>query len=301
MVDILTTCLQLKYQQTLHYEKGFYMIYKDKSVLLATKHNKEQVIEPVFREKLACNLCVEYIDTDQFGTFTGEVPRPLSPYETCVLKAKQAAKEKNYALSMASEGSFGPQPLNPFIPYAHEIMVFVDLENDWVISEQLVTFNTNYKMITFDQDTQLDSFLKSVHFPSHALTLQSSDRKDTLQKGIRCHHTLQTSLELGFKKYNDLFLATDMRAMMNPTRMNTLAELAEKLAIRINQGCPQCGTPGFGFKSVSGHLPCGLCGDETKMYQYEHWGCIRCDYQDQRSRSDQLEVADPTHCDYCNP
>ena len=40
MVDILTTCLQLKYQQTLHYEKGFYMIYKDKSVLLATKHNQ---------------------------------------------------------------------------------------------------------------------------------------------------------------------------------------------------------------------------------------------------------------------
>lgn len=277
------------------------MIYKDKFVLLASKHRKEQAIEPIFREKLGCNLCVEDIDTDQFGTFTGEIPRPLSAYETCILKAKHAANEKKYVLSIASEGSFGPHPSNPFIPHAHEIMVFVDLENDWVIAEQLVTSNTNYKMMTIHQDTILDSFVESVHFPSHALTLQSGDRQNILKKGINSHDKLRDSLVLGFKKYNELFIATDMRAMMNPTRMQTLAELAEKLAIRIMRSCPGCGIPGFGFKSVSGHLACSLCGDETKMYQYEDWGCIRCDYQEQRSRKDQLVMADPTHCNYCNP
>jgi ribosomal protein L37E len=239
------------------------MIYKDQCVLLASKHRKEQAIAPIFREQIGCNLCLEDIDTDQFGTFTGEIPRPLSAYETCILKAKHAANEKKYVLSIASEGSFGPHPSNPFIPHAHEIMVFVDLENDWVIAEQLVTPNTNYKMMTINQDTILDSFVSAVHFPSHALTF--------------------------------------MRAMMNPTRMQTLAELAEKLAIRIMRSCPGCGIPGFGFKSVSGHLLCSLCGDETKMYQYEDWGCIRCDYEEKRSRKDQLIVAAPTNCDYCNP
>ncbi len=277
------------------------MIYKDKFVLLASKHNKEQVIKPVFLEKLACNVCVEDIDTDQFGTFTGEVPRTLSAYETCILKAKHAANEKKYVLSIASEGSFGPHPSNPFIPHAHEIMVFVDLEHDWIIAEQLVTPNTNYKMMTIDQDTILDSFLESVHFPSHALTLQSGDRQNVLEKGIRSHDKLGASLAAGFKQYNELFIATDMRAMMNPTRMQTLADLAEKLAVRIMSTCPGCGIPGFGFKSVSGHLPCSLCGDETNMYRYEDWGCIQCDYQEQRSRTDQLMVADPSRCDYCNP
>lgn len=279
----------------------FYMIYKDKFVLLASKHRKEQVIEPVFREKMGCTLCVEDIDTDQFGTFTGEIPRPLSAYETCILKAKHAAKDKKYFLSIASEGSFGPHPSNPFIPHAHEIMVFVDLEHDWVIAEQLVTPNTNYKMMTIHQDTILDSFLETVHFPSHALTLQSGDMQHVLKKGINSHDKLQSALAVGFKKYNELFIATDMRAMMNPTRMQTLAELAEKLATRITTSCPECGIPGFGFKSVSGHLPCSLCGDDTQMYRYEEWGCIRCDYQEQRPRKDQLLMAAPTYCDYCNP
>ena len=277
------------------------MIYKDKFVLLASKHKKEQVIEPVFREKLGCNLSVEDIDTDQFGTFTGEIPRSQSAYNTCILKAKHAANEKKYALSIASEGSFGPHPSNPFIPHAHEIMVFVDLDNDWVIAEQLVTPHTNYNMMTIDQDTRLDAFLAAAHFPSHALTLQSGDKQNVLEKGINSHAKLHASLDVNFKKYNELFIATDMRAMMNPTRMQTLAELAENLAIRITTACPGCGIPGFGFKSVSGHLPCSLCGDETKLYRYETWECIRCDYQEQRSRKDRLIVADPTHCDYCNP
>jgi hypothetical protein len=277
------------------------MTYTDKLVLLASKHHKEQAIEPVFRQTLACNLCVEDIDTDQFGTFTGEIPRSLPAYETCILKATYAANEKKYALSVASEGSFGPHPSNPFIPHAHEIMVFVDLEKKWTIGEQLLTPKTNYKMMTINKDTLLDPFLKSALFPSHALTLQSADRRDVIAKGIHDHHQLHASLSDGFKKHNELFIATDMRAMMNPTRMQTLAELAEKLAIRIKSLCPGCGVPGFGFKSVNGHLSCGLCRNDTKMHRYEEWGCIQCDYQEQRSRKDRLIVADPTFCDYCNP
>jgi len=277
------------------------MNYSNQSVLLASKHNKQQAIEPVFRQIIGCNLYVEEIDTDQFGTFTGEIPRSLSAYETCVSKATYAANEKQCMLSVASEGSFGPHPSNPFIPHAHEIMVFVDLEKNWIIGEQLRTPNTNYKMMTINKETILDPFLKSVLFPSHALTLQSADRLEVIAKGIKDHNQLELCISDGFKKYNELFIATDMRAMMNPTRMQTLAELAEKLAIRINSPCPGCGVPGFGFKSVNGHLPCSQCGDDTKMYQYEEWGCIQCNYNEQRPRKDGLTTADPIHCDYCNP
>lgn len=277
------------------------MNYEGKAVLLASKHSKEQAIEPAFRQHLACKLCVEAIDTDQFGTFTGEVPRTLSAYETCILKATAAAKQMNYALSIASEGSFGPHPSNPFLPYAHEIMVFVDLEQNWTIVDHLRTTNTNYKMMTIHQDTDLGAFLDFVRFPTHALTLQSGDRSEVVAKGIINDNQLQDALSVGFKRYHELLIATDMRAMLNPTRMQTLAELAEKLALRIKTACPGCGIPGFGFNSVSGYLPCSQCGDETNVYRCEIWACIRCDYQEQRSRYDRRVTADPRHCDYCNP
>ncbi len=277
------------------------MNYAGKFVLLASMHQKEQVIEPVFRQALGCHLTVAGIDTDQFGTFTGEVPRSLSAYETCILKAQQAAQKKNYALSLASEGSFGSHPSNPYLPHAHEMMAFVDLEHHWIIGEQLQTSVTNYKMLTIRRETPLDSFLNSALFPSHALTLQSADRLHVIAKGIRSPHQLQLSLTDGFKKYDELLIATDMRAMMNPTRMQTIGELAKKLATRINRSCRGCGAPGFGFKSVGGHLPCSDCGEITKLYQYEEWGCIQCDYQEQRPRQDNLSAADPTHCDACNP
>ena len=64
-------------------------MYKGKLVILATKHQKEKVIGPVFEAELGCLVHVptDY-DTDQFGTFSGEIPRKLSQYETLIQKGK---------------------------------------------------------------------------------------------------------------------------------------------------------------------------------------------------------------------
>ena len=66
----------------------------------------------------------------------------------------------------------------PFFASDHEIMAFVDLRNSWVIAEQLVTAKTNYKMLTLHAGTAFASFLQSVQFPSHAVTLQVNDTKE---------------------------------------------------------------------------------------------------------------------------
>lgn len=277
------------------------MYYKDRRVLLASKHEKEKAIAEVFFNKLECQLCVEAFDTDQFGTFTGEIARPLTPYETCVLKAKTAAEQFDYNLSLASEGSFGPHPAFSFIPSAHEIMVFIDKANNWVIAEQLISQKTNYTMLTIDAHTELDDFLRRVDFPNHALTLQMNTGKELIAKGIRDKITLLASLENGFQHEQQLFLATDMRAMMNPTRMEVLSELAYKLAVRIGSQCPGCNIPGFGFKTTKGKLPCSLCHSPTSYYELEIWGCIACDYQESKPRKDGLKQTEPACCDYCNP
>ncbi len=277
------------------------MYYKNQNVLLASKHEKEQVIAPPFMTKLSCTLRVHEFDTDQFGTFTGEITRAQSPYATCVLKAKTAAKRYNYALAVASEGSFGPHSAFPLVPSAHELMVFVDRARDWIIAEQLVSQKTNYAMITINPNIDLDSFLKRVQFPSHALIVQVPSNKHVLAKGVNDLASLTHYLELGFKTEQELLLATDMRAMMNPTRMAVIGELADKLTLRIASLCVRCERPGFGFKTTKGALPCALCGTPTSFYEEEVWGCIGCEHQEYKMRRDGLRKADPAYCDYCNP
>lgn len=280
-------------------EDGVY--YKKKRVLLASKHEKEKAVADPFLNELRCQICVENFDTDQFGTFTGEIERTLTPYETCVLKAKHAGEQWGYDLSLASEGSFGPHPSVPFIPSAHEIMVFIDRKNDWIIAEQLVSQKTNYSMITIDQNTSLDSFLKRVDFPRHALTLQTNSSKAVIAKGIKNLSDLHVNLQQGFQLDQQLLLATDMRAMMNPMRMTLLSALADKLVARIKHECPGCNAPGFGFKTTQGQLPCQVCQASTSYYEKEIWGCIQCDFYELRPRADGLKYVDPGYCHYCNP
>lgn len=277
------------------------MYYKNQRVLLASKHEKEKAIADIFLDQLECHLCVEDFDTDQFGTFTGEIERPLTPYETCLLKAKHAGEQLGYNLIVASEGSFGFHPSSPFIPSAHEIMVFIDRQHNWVIAEQLVSQKTNYAMMTLDASTQFDGFLKRVDFPRHALVLQTKSNHAVIAKGIKTSLHLSDALKQGFQVEPELMLSTDMRAMMNPTRMSVLSELADKLAVRIRHLCPQCKTPGFGFKSTKGKLPCTICGLLTSLHEKEVWGCIQCEYDEARPRKDGLNCADPGCCIGCNP
>lgn len=277
------------------------MHYKDREVLLASMHAKEEAIAESFLTWLSCRVRVHPFDTDQFGTFTGEIARTLPPYQTCLLKARAAAEQFNYDLALASEGSFGPHPSFPFIPRGHELMVFIDRAHDWIIAEQLVSQKTNYAMMKINRNTEIDQFLSRVLFPSHALIVQTSIDNRVIAKGVKTYDCLIHHLKTGFKREEELLLTTDMRAMMNPTRMKEIARLANKIAQRIATPCIRCKSPGFGFKSTQGQLPCALCHSPSSFYEEEIWACITCDYEEYKKRSDGLCKADPKYCEYCNP
>jgi hypothetical protein len=277
------------------------MYYANRKILLASKHEKEKAIAKAFAARFSCTLDVHDFDTDKFGTFTGEISRKLSPYDTCVLKAKTAAENYDYDLSIASEGSFGPHPAFPFIPIDNEIMVFIDRKNNWIIAEEITSSKTNYDMITINPKSEIESFLDKVGFPEHALTIQTNTNKLVISKGIRDKKLLDKAIQHGFKYEKELFIATDMRAMMNPTRMELITELADKLSSRIATICPSCTCPGFGLCSTIGSLPCASCGANTNFYEGEIWGCINCSHKDFKKRRDGLLTADPSYCNYCNP
>lgn len=277
-------------------------MYCDKDVLLATKHQKERVIAPIFQKCLQANIVVPaYYDTDQFGTFSGEVARSQSAKETCVLKAKKAAEQYGYPYALASEGSFGPHPSIYFIPADIEILSFVDCERNLVVIETIVSEKTNYCQAIFSSSEQVSAFLAKVHFPSHAVMVRAIEKNQVLAKGITDLAQLSNILESGFKQHGKLQIETDMRAMCNPTRMKVIEEVASRLSARLQKNCPGCGAPGFGERALTGQLPCAVCENATSLYQYEKLSCLKCDYSLLQAREDGLQLASPQYCYYCNP
>lgn len=277
-------------------------MYQDIDVLLATKHKKEIAIRDPFEKAFRAKVHVpDDYDTDLFGTFTGEISRRGSPYQTVIEKAKQACDIYQFQYGIASEGSFGPHPTIPFVPGSTELMAFVDIRNDLVIVESEITTDTNFSYLDISIHDDYRHFLEKVSFGSHGLILRSVDDHSIIAKGVKDFDELRELLTFYFKSNNILRMETDMRAMMNPTRMRVIHELALKLVKRLQNSCKNCHTPGFGKVSVAGSLLCKYCGSETTQYQHRVLHCVKCDYHECLPRIDGLIESDPQYCTYCNP
>ncbi|MBJ7429162.1 MAG: hypothetical protein JHD28_09430, partial [Bacteroidia bacterium] len=86
-------------------------MFNNRKIVIATKHKKEQVIAPLLLEEFNINAIIcEQLDTDQLGTFSGEIERNLSPIEAAKRKCYMAMELTQCDLAIASEGSFGPHP-----------------------------------------------------------------------------------------------------------------------------------------------------------------------------------------------
>jgi hypothetical protein len=95
--------------------------------VIATKHGKERLFGQPIKISLGLSIaCPENIETDQLGTFTGEVERTATPGEAALRKARLGIAMTGMQLGLASEGSFGPHPALPFLAVDHELVVFID-------------------------------------------------------------------------------------------------------------------------------------------------------------------------------
>lgn len=277
-------------------------MYHGEKIILATKHQKEIAIKKPFEDGLSVELFVPTdFDSDKFGTFTGEIERQANAHATVIQKAKAAALAYGFEFGIASEGSFGPHPTAYFVPADIELISFVDLKNDLIIVESIISTDTNYAHIDITVQDDYMSFLQRIRFPSHGIIIRSLDDHTIIAKGITDSNALSELLPSTFITNKSIRLETDMRAMFNPTRMKVINQLAIKLVERIKTHCKRCNTPGFGKAGVIGHLACSTCGADTELYKYRLLSCIKCDYSETYPRTDNLELAEPTHCSYCNP
>lgn len=280
--------------------------YKDRKVALSTMHEKQEAIGKPFKKILGVSIQVpEKMNTDVLGTFSGEIERENTPLETIRKKARMGMERLGLPLGMASEGSFGPYRNFPMVPEDHEMLLWIDEERKIEIMEQEISLETNYDGKTVSSFTDLKDFLDKVRFPSHALVVRPNSGIITgfTFKGLKSTSEIKEAIDLCTSVSEDglVYVETDMRAHMNPTRMKVINKLAEKLAVRLMNLCPNCTCPGWGVVDVVRGLPCEGCGFRTKQIAKEVHGCPSCNFRKEEPRQDGATTSSPTYCDWCNP
>ncbi len=285
--------------------------YRGRVVALATKHGKERAIGRPLRATLGLEVVVpRNLDTDTLGTFSGEVERVGTPTEVAIRKARLGMAAAGVPCGVASEGSFGPHPLIPFLPIGEELLVFVDDVLGFELTEFLIVEDTNFGHHVAEPGADLADFLRRIGFPRHAVIARPNiarpdatlDRR-LLVKGITGLAALSEAIAAAAATSADgrARIETDMRAHLNPTRMASIRKLAFRLGRRLATGCPACGAPGWGRIDVELGLRCMDCGAPTDLVRAEILGCASCDHRASHPRPDGRSHADPGQCQYCNP
>ncbi|MFY8020939.1 MAG: DUF6671 family protein [Bacteroidia bacterium] len=278
-------------------------LFAGRNIIIATKHQKEKVIAPLLEEALGLRCMVPTdLDTDQLGTFSGEINRPGSPLETLKQKCLLAIEQYPSDLVLASEGSFGPHPFLPFIAADEEYMMLLDRKNNIEIVVKELSSETNFAGKTINNYQELLSFAEEVRFPSHALILKAAEFDNShLLKGIQSEEELAMAFQKLLPINGSVYAMTDMRAMYNPSRMSVIEQVVKKLIQKIKSTCPQCNFPGFDVSSIIPGLPCKNCLLPSSSALSHVYQCKQCNYQKELMYPKGQSYIDPMYCDTCNP
>lgn len=279
--------------------------YKDKPIAFATKHEKEKAVAKHFQKHLQATLILPIVDTDLFGTFSGEIERKDTPLKTLEDKARAGMKASGLPYGLASEGSFGPNPHISFLYQDIEQMVFIDDERNIKIFETLISKKTNFSHICVHTKEEANTFLKKALFPSHGIIVRPNywEDKNIIFKNIKNFIDFEKAFSISKEISSDkkVWLETDMRAYANPTRMRLISILGYLLAKRLSTCCPLCFSPGWGYLKNEQGLPCEYCHFPTEMVRYKVFGCNNCSHQKTLPRKDKLKFAPQIFCTLCNP
>lgn len=268
--------------------------YRGATAALATCHGKAQALALPLQQRLGLGLRVAAIDTDAFGSFTGEVARSGSAADAAIAKARAGMAATGLKLGLASEGSFGPHPWLPFGALGVETLAFVDDARGLTVVESAPSRRSNFSSFGVAPGADMAGWLRRIGFPAHGVVVRGRDGA-VLAKGVQDSDTLAALLPGATR------LETDMRAHMNPTRMVAIRALARRLAARLATPCPACAAPGWGQIGVERGLPCRQCGQGTELVAGLRFGCAACGHEALLPRPDGLAVAEPGDCGWCNP
>lgn len=279
-------------------------------------HRKEQVIAPILQMELGLEVVIpKGFETDCFGTFTRDRPRPDHQLATARLKALAAIEITGADLAIASEGAFSPHPDLPMLPCDRELVVLIDRANNLEIVGVALSTQTNFQSQAIHNVAEALEFAERVGFPDHGLVVMmtpDTQEPEGIITGITDPQVLTTAvtqmLERRLERSNlqtsqllPIHLETDMRALYNPTRMQVIAQATQGLAAQAKSLCPACGAPGFSITARQPGLPCEWCHALTNLTLSVTYGCRKCNFTRLQMYPDGKKNADPGYCQWCNP
>ena len=193
-------------------------LFKNRTAVLLTKHQKEDVIFPVLQATGMLLKVEKTYDTDLLGTFTNEIARQGSQLEAARAKALKAIEITGNPIGIASEGSFGPHPSIYFVPADIELVLLVDAENKIEIAGWELSTDTNFSGEEVTNYKEALAFAEKTGFPKHGLVVKypvSKNKFKIAAKGIITTETLKQVINEALKFSTDgkAHLETDMRAL----------------------------------------------------------------------------------------
>lgn len=272
---------------------------KGKKVVLATAHRKEVAIADLLSTHLGVQVLVPaQFNSDQFGTFSGEVPRGGSPIDAARKKIASALDLTGCNIGVASEGSFGPHPQVPFLPTNEEWLVWFDRETGLEVMHRELSFSTNHAHVDATSRAKAHDFLQQVGFPEHGIMIRLA--AGPWIKGICSQASVDLLIEQELRTAGVVHIETDMRAMFNPTRMAVIRQAALGLVKKLKGGCPRCSWPAMEAIHNKRGLPCAQCGQPTFFIKVLILKCRRCRFEIEQWFPSGI-AANPAQCNYCNP
>ena len=278
-------------------------MFEGRSLFIATNHHKEAVIQPILERELNVNcFSIPLFNTDQFGTFSGEIERSQSPVDTLKAKCQLGFDVTACDLVIATEGSFGAHPDLPFCAAHDELILLMDFKNNVSFSARILTTETNFQGKKIRSEEELIAFVESIDFPNQAIILRNKEQSMLyLKKGINDWDELLTAFRVCMRRHDNVFVETDMRAMHNPLRMKQIEQLTLKLMAQLKVLCPSCEMPGYGVTSVLPGLPCWICETPTSSVLTHVLTCTACQHQEEVYFPNGRQTEEPTFCPACNP
>lgn len=273
---------------------------------VATLHGKERVIGPPLVKAILLDgfRAIEGVDTDRFGAFSGEVQRTIDPLSTAIAKAKHGAEVSGMDLVIASEGSFAPYPPSPFISCNEECLVLFDARDGSTYEFRHLSVETVFGGEQCKNVEEVEHFARRMEFPLHGLVLRPKENwvaGDLIEKGLQDAARLLELASSMIGQHGSVWVETDMRAMLNPTRMNVIGETARRFANELAMTCPACSQFFFRITGTLAGLPCELCGWPTESIRSYTRTCGACEHVEHEARPDGKKTEEPQFCGNCNP
>lgn len=277
--------------------------YQNAQIYFATKHAKEELLAPLFLQNGLRCVAVN-IDTDMFGTFSGEVERTEGVRATLRKKIDAAIEvQKNARLFLASEGSFVPHPIVGFLQTDLESLLLFDRKLGVEIYAEYLCLEPVHGEKKFGPRENFRDFLAQLKFPDHGVIVHPENSLVPIFKGLHTEHAVSQAMLDCFavSATGNVVISTDLRACHNPTRQRAILKAGERLIEKLKSLCPDCGLPGFAISRGIPGLPCEICGEASSAAAKVLWECVKCPYSVERPRPDGETHVKVDECEFCNP